>query len=322
MEHVCRICRNGEGNRGFQVREMMFGTRELFDYLECASCDCLQIAEVPADLDRHYPEGYYSTSRGARSGRSGLAGLLERRAAAGGLADGSPIDRLVASLRGTPPFIEWARNAGVGFADPVLDVGSGTGQLLQKMAHVGFRRLTGIDPQLDGNSEYASGVRLFQRELTDESGRYRLVMMHHSLEHLPDPEQTLREAHRVLEPGGCLLIRTPVKDCFAWAEYGENWVQLDAPRHIFLFSRKALRALAERTGFALERIVHDSTAFQFWGSELYRRDISLQTRTASGRGPRHHFSRSELRDFRRRAVQLNREGRGDEALFYLRREAN
>jgi SAM-dependent methyltransferase len=319
MEYVCRICGNARGNRGFAVREMMFGTRESFDYFECPACDCLQIAEIPADPARYYPPGYYALSRRERPVGSRLSQVSERRRAAGGLGRGGPLDRLWASLAGVPPFIEWARHAGAGFGDAILDVGSGSGQLLQKMAQVGFTQLTGIDPHIESNLEYVNGVRVFRRELADEPGCYRLVMLHHALEHLPDPEETLRAARHALEPGGCLLIRTPVKDSFAWEEYGVDWVQLDAPRHIFLFSQTAMRRIAERAGLSVERVVHDSTAFQLWGSELYRRDIALQTRSDGGRrSARHHFSRRELRAFKRRASALNREGRGDQACVYLR----
>ncbi len=319
MEYVCRICGNARGNRAFAVREMMFGTRESFDYFECPACDCLQIAEIPADPARHYPPGYYALSRRERPAGSHFTQLSERRRAAGGLGCGGRLDRLWASLRGVPAFIDWARHAGVGFGDAILDVGSGSGQLLQKMAQVGFTQLTGIDPHIKSNLEYANAVRVFRRELADEPGRYRLVMLHHALEHLPDPEETLRTASHALEPGGCLLIRTPLKDSYACEEYGVDWVQLDAPRHIFLLSQTSLRTLAGRAGLSVERVVHDSTAFQLWGSELYRRDIALRTRSDGGRrSPRHHFSRRELRAFKRRAATLNREGRGDQACFYLR----
>src|SRR6476661_7449138 len=38
---------------------MMFGTRDEFEYLECAECGTVQIAEIP-DLTAYYPQGYYS----------------------------------------------------------------------------------------------------------------------------------------------------------------------------------------------------------------------------------------------------------------------
>ncbi len=56
---ACRICGNREGNRTHQVREMMYGMDERFDYLECSACGCLQIAQVPEDLGRYYPADYW-----------------------------------------------------------------------------------------------------------------------------------------------------------------------------------------------------------------------------------------------------------------------
>ncbi len=319
MEHVCRICGNACDNRAFVSHEMMFGTREPFDYFECSACGCVQIGEIPADPGRHYPSDYYSISPRERSERSRFRQRLDIRTAVGGLSRSSVLDRVLTSLRGVPDFIEWARTAHVGLGDPILDVGCGAGRLLQRMAEVGFENLTGIDPYVEADLGYESGVRVYRRDLAEEPDRYRFVMLHHTIEHLPDPDSALRNARRVLEPDGCLLIRTPVTDGFAWQEYGVDWVQLDAPRHICLFSQRAMQTLAEQTGFTVERVVHDSTAFQFWGSELCRREIPQQTRSDGGRrSPRHHFSKSQLRAFRRRAVRLNREGRGDQVCFYLR----
>lgn len=47
---------------------MMFGSRDKFDYLECARCDCLQIEEVPADLSQYYPANYYAFQRPMEGG--------------------------------------------------------------------------------------------------------------------------------------------------------------------------------------------------------------------------------------------------------------
>ena len=57
---TCRICNNPNGNQTFVAREMMYGLREEFGYILCAHCGCLPIAEVPQDLSRFYPPGYYS----------------------------------------------------------------------------------------------------------------------------------------------------------------------------------------------------------------------------------------------------------------------
>ncbi len=39
---------------------MMFGTRESFTYQLCTACGSLQISDIPDDLSRYYPQGYYA----------------------------------------------------------------------------------------------------------------------------------------------------------------------------------------------------------------------------------------------------------------------
>ena len=70
MSAACRICGNASDNRAHVAREMMFGTRERFDYVECARCGCLQIRDVPADLSPYYPADYYSLAAPRRRRRS------------------------------------------------------------------------------------------------------------------------------------------------------------------------------------------------------------------------------------------------------------
>src|SRR5579859_4294954 len=54
----CRICGNEEDNTPYHAREMMLGLRHTFDYFQCAACNCLQIAEFPADMTPYYPPAY------------------------------------------------------------------------------------------------------------------------------------------------------------------------------------------------------------------------------------------------------------------------
>src|SRR3954447_2869234 len=58
----CRACSSDAVRKKFSAREMMFGTREEFEYVECAKCGSVQIANIPREelLARHYPADYYS----------------------------------------------------------------------------------------------------------------------------------------------------------------------------------------------------------------------------------------------------------------------
>ena len=55
---ACRICNHKDGHQEFRVREMLHGTRKEYEYLECGSCGCLQLADMPEDLSQFYPPDY------------------------------------------------------------------------------------------------------------------------------------------------------------------------------------------------------------------------------------------------------------------------
>ena len=56
----CNIYGNTAGNLTHRAREMMFGTREVFSYLECRSCGCVQLIDDVRDWSQYYPADYHS----------------------------------------------------------------------------------------------------------------------------------------------------------------------------------------------------------------------------------------------------------------------
>src|ERR1700742_3262586 len=59
---ACRLCGSTGPHKNISVRELMFGSRELFEYYSCVACDTLQIVDALEgdDLMRHYPSNYSS----------------------------------------------------------------------------------------------------------------------------------------------------------------------------------------------------------------------------------------------------------------------
>lgn len=339
---ACRVCGNSSGNILHRAREMFAGTRDEFDYVECASCGTLQIREVP-DLRPYYSGDYYSLRPPEQPGAAAGAGLgkrlarragtfVRRRAAAyyGGRRRRfgelrRPLGRLLAAragrvLVGFPEYLKETRlDLRLGPDCGVLDVGSGAGGTLLSLSHFGFRDLVGVDPFLESDVVYENGVRVLKAELSDLEREFGLVLANHSLEHFTDARRALREIRRVLKPGRYAVVRIPVV-ARAWREYGVNWVQLDPPRHLFLYTVPTFQALAEEAGFAVDEVAYDSTAFQFWGSEQYARDIPLTDARSYFINPENSvFNAEEMAAFEARAAELNRAGEGDQAVFYLRR---
>jgi predicted SAM-dependent methyltransferase len=187
------------------------------------------------------------------------------------------------------------------------------------MSAVGFKNLTGIDPFIEKDINYQSGVRIIKTDVygllqsviehKSINKSYELIMLHHSFEHMDNPRETLNQLYQLLTPEGQLLIRIPVSDSFAWRKYGNNWVQLDAPRHFFLHTTKSIALLADDCGFILKNVVYDSSRRQFTGSEKYCREITFFADC--------DFPSSYIRMCKKQAAYLNKMRDGDQACFVL-----
>jgi SAM-dependent methyltransferase len=304
----CRVCDNASGNSRFRAREMMFGTRVEFDYVECAACGSLQIASIPDDLGAYYPDSYYSLAR-QNGADAGLRARLATMRLGHALGDRSLVGRLLAGWRACPPEVAALARLGVPRDARILDVGCGRGHLLRKLAAVGFSRLTGVDAFIPDDIRYPDRVSVVKAPLEAIHGTYDVVMLHHSLEHMADPHAAMAAVRRLLGSNGVAIVRVPLADSHAWRTYRADWVQLDAPRHLFVPTRRSMCIIAERARLAIADVVYDSTAFQFWGSERYRQNVPLHSVTT----PQRQAARYE-----RAARKLNEQQQGDQACFYLR----
>jgi SAM-dependent methyltransferase len=313
----CPACGGGFRDPELTLREMMFGTRERFAYRVCDDCGSAWIARVPSDLGLHYPDAYYSFH--APEGVSGVKDFFKSRRSAHALGQLNPIGWLALRIWGGTDYLEWCARMGIRQTARVLDVGCGSGHLLRRMHAGGFRRLTGIDPFLDGDLNPAPGLEILRRGVAEIDGPFDLVMLHHSLEHVPDPAATLRHVRRLLGPGGRALVRLPILGGEAPRTYGADWVQWDAPRHLFIPTRTGMERLATSASLSVDEVIYDSTALQFWGSELYRRDVPLaaaEGRLEGGADPL--FTPEQMRAYDSLARELNAAEEGDQACFFLR----
>jgi SAM-dependent methyltransferase len=147
------------------------------------------------------------------------------------------------------------RAAAEGRKAEVIDIGCATGALLGVLRERGWR-CRGIE--ISPAAEYArrerglevSGLPLEENRFRD--GAFDLALASHLIEHLNDPAGLVREAYRILRPGGRFLVTTPNIAGFQARLFGGRWRSAIFD-HLYLFSRRTLGALLEGAGFTVEK---------------------------------------------------------------------
>ncbi|NVM22804.1 MAG: class I SAM-dependent methyltransferase [Desulfobacterales bacterium] len=137
----------------------------------------------------------------------------------------------------------------------LLDVGCGYGFFLEQMARCGWK-VEGVEISATGRG-YAGnvlGLKVSSRPLPRPDwpdACYDAITLFYVIEHLPDPVAVLREAFRLLRPGGVLLLRWPhttpiVTILKPWAQQLKLY---QAPSHLFDFCPQTIYNMLDQLGF-------------------------------------------------------------------------
>lgn len=315
----CRICHNAEGNKEIKIREMMFGFRDEFTYFECSKCGCLQIAEIPKNMGKYYPSNYYSFKKG-ESGNF-IKQILKRKRDEYALFKKGLIGKAIYK-RYPNPLLDMISKIRINYNSRILDVGCGAGNLLYSLHKIGFKNLVGVDPYIN-EGVLGKEVRILKKTIHElpDSQKFDLIISNHSFEHISDQLETLLKISKILSENGVCLLRMPIKTEYIWNRYGINWVQIDAPRHLFIHTLKSFELLVKKSGLVIQDVIFDSTEFQFWGSEQYIRGIPLLAENSCRVNPKRSiFTAEQIKEFRKIAKELNMNKQGDQAAFYLMRD--
>ena len=169
----------------------------------------------------------------------------------------------------------------------ILDVGCGAGFFLRALGGRGWERW-GVEI----SSEAARAAASFVPEdhvvtgTLEEAGfadaTFDVVCFWSSLEHTNAPQKNLREARRILRPGGTVIVQVPNASSYQARLFKGDWFALDAPRHRYHFTPDSLRRILVGAGFSPYKSTffsraHNSHAlrqslkFKLWqGSSLHR----------------------------------------------------
>jgi 2-polyprenyl-3-methyl-5-hydroxy-6-metoxy-1,4-benzoquinol methylase len=136
----------------------------------------------------------------------------------------------------------------------LLDVGCGAGTFISEMTALGWRA-EGADPDpFVGETARARGLNVHQAGIEDlarffPANSYDALTLSHVIEHVHDPLGGLEECARVLRRGGTIWLATPNARALGCRIFGRDWRGLEPPRHLAVFSPRALVNLVGRAGF-------------------------------------------------------------------------
>lgn len=219
------------------------------DAVRCPRCDLGAIAPMPApdEIAAFYDLGAYYTHGASHFADGGAPNFFDklRTHFAWRLDKGEEPD--------AARFLAMAGGAGA----LVCDIGCGDGALLADFRDLGAEAV-GVDPDARAVArlrEMGFEVHQGTGEAVPDSvarGAFDLVVMSHSLEHCIDPVEACRSSHALLKPGGLFVCETPNAACNHFRRFSVISEMYDAPRHLYFFSPRALKATLKKAGFKIE----------------------------------------------------------------------
>ncbi len=242
---ACPICQNASHREYLRARDHRTG--DPFTLRQCDGCQFVFLHPIPPNLDRYYPTSY---RRYGRFTQTLMARSQQFRARS------------------------WARL----FLTPgrALEIGCGEGWMLRALQQRGWRVL-GIERALAAAQHAASlnHIPMLAGDVTTlrPEPTFDLILLHHVLEHLPNPMTTLQQCAALLRPNGLLLIVVPNLDSWQFKFSRQHWFHLDVPRHLSHFTPATLSHALSRAELEIK-----SVRFTSWDQDPFGWMVSLLNR--------------------------------------------
>ena len=212
-----------------RLDEFSFASRkepEFFNYsmVQCATCDLVYVDRPPSQQALHqaYHQADYDSSEEAN-------------------------DAAAAYLRELAPVIARLDN------NAALEIGTGTGVLLEGLKERGFRNVVGVEPSTAAIEAAPPHRKAWIREGIFRESDYEpesfdLICCFMTLEHVHDPTEIATSVSRLLKPGGAFVTVTHDYRSTVNRLLGRRSPIIDV-EHMQLFSKQSIAELFHRTGY-------------------------------------------------------------------------
>jgi len=259
-ETNCNLCGSNDTEPVYAEKDRLMKLPGSFQLVRCRQCGLLYINPRPTfeEMGRFYPDDYLPYKVTRENASSSVAHL-----------DHS--------------YGYWKRARLIHAHYPqggrILDVGCATGDFLHMMERVGNWEVHGVevDSGAASSARKVYGLDVKDGQLTDvhyPGAHFDVITIWDVLEHVHDPSAYLADMHRILRPGGLAIVRVPNVETWDARLFGEHWVGLDAPRHLYIFSAQTLEVFLEKAGFTVQKMrsvmlgyLPFALSVQFWLEE-------------------------------------------------------
>ncbi len=241
QEISCPMCRANDASLVLRSPDLLFDQPGKYNLVRCKTCDLEYVnpRPTPEALAKHYPDDYMCYIPPEETHWL-IRPWIVRFARGFFVKRMKLIERVIGRIR---PEMQ------------IIDVGCGNNDLLYTIKLERNCVGTGLDfkkevvehviatrdmPMVHGTLESAAFA----------DGQFDLMMMMEYLEHEPFPLAVLKQARRVIKPGGHLCIEVPY---LGWPArlFKGAWFNLDLPRHLVFFSPTTIKRALDEAGFEL-----------------------------------------------------------------------
>ena len=241
MGNFCQNCKSN--NIKFIYETYDYISQEKFQINKCLNCHLLFPIEYPKDIDKYYPKKYRSYV---------------------------PIVNKVINIKSklyVKSVIKKFSRSSRNFKNKILEIGCGNGEMLKIFKD--------LDWEVFGSERTSiiqenNALNISNKPINEYPNKYfDLILLYNSFEHLHDPKETLKIITSKIKKNGLIVISVPSHDSYQSKFGKQDWLHLDAPRHLNIFSLASFEHMIRdiENISVLEIISHKSISFdlEFYG---------------------------------------------------------
>lgn len=235
QEYVqCNLCGGSDTKLLFYAKNRNNKKGEVFRIVKCKICGLVYLNPRPSKdgIRQYYPLQYWSRIYSSVNIEdTTIWGIPWREA----------------MRKKAKPILKYKK------AGKLLDIGCGDGSLLKFLKDLDWE-IYGVELGEEA-SRFARenlGLDVFGGRLGEAnypSRSFDVVSLFHSLEHLPDPLETLRKIYSLLKQDGIVVIEVPNFGGFGSLIFRARWVGIAAPLHLYHFTRLTLQKMLRKCSF-------------------------------------------------------------------------